>query len=152
MPHNPINTKEPEIDSNKSNNVDFDTAFSKISALVKDFKQNEKRYLSSEYQEAEVRLLSLETRRALAQVKPTTIVKLPIVLFNDKNYKARENLIIFVDQMLEAKKQLQIAKTDRDKTYYERKCDSLDKQINSEVYKLYELTDEEIKIVESENK
>jgi hypothetical protein len=50
--------------------------------------------------------------------------------------------------MLEAKKQLQKAKTDRDKTYYERKCDALDKQIDSEVYKLYNLTEEEIKIVE----
>jgi adenine-specific DNA-methyltransferase len=50
--------------------------------------------------------------------------------------------------MLTAKKQLHSAKTDKDKTYYERKCESLDKQIDSEVYKLYGLTEEEIKIVE----
>jgi adenine-specific DNA-methyltransferase len=50
--------------------------------------------------------------------------------------------------MLLPKKQLHTAKTDKDKTYYERKCDSLDKQIDAEVYKLYGLTDEEIKIVE----
>jgi hypothetical protein len=60
--------------------------------------------------------------------------------------------------MLESKKHLQTAKTGRDKTYYERKCwksagadDALDKQIDSEVYKLYNLTDEEIKIVEENN-
>ena len=50
--------------------------------------------------------------------------------------------------MLSAKKQLNESKTDKDKTYYERKCDALDKQIDSEVYKLYGLTEEEIKIVE----
>jgi hypothetical protein len=33
----------------------FDSAFAIISGLVKDFKENEKRYLSPEYQEAEVR-------------------------------------------------------------------------------------------------
>lgn len=50
--------------------------------------------------------------------------------------------------MLEAKKQLQTIKTDRDKTYYEYKCADLDHAIDSEVYKLYALTPEEIKIVE----
>ena len=54
----------------------------------------------------------------------------------------------------------QLSKTDKDKTYYERKCcksavadETLDKLIDSEVYKsknlrggLYDLTDEEIKI------
>jgi adenine-specific DNA-methyltransferase len=62
------------------------------------------------------------------------------------------------DQMLESKKQLQTAKTDRYKTYYESKCrksavvdDSLDKQIDSEVYKLYGLTEEEIKIIEGKS-
>jgi len=37
---------------------------------------------------------------------------------------------------------------DRDKTYYENKCVDLDHAIDSEVYKLYGLTEEEIKIVE----
>jgi len=60
---------------------------------------------------------------------------------------------------------LQSSKTDKDKTYYERKCcksavaeETLDKQIDSEVYKsknlrggLYGLTEEEIKIVEGKN-
>jgi adenine-specific DNA-methyltransferase len=52
--------------------------------------------------------------------------------------------------MLEAKKQLHESKTDRDKTYYERKCEFLDRQIDAEVYKLYGLTEEEIRIVEGE--
>jgi hypothetical protein len=44
-----------------------------------------------------------------------------------------------------------IYKTYRDKTYYERKFEFPDKQIDSEVYKLYGLTEEEIKIVEGKN-
>lgn len=39
-------------------------------------------------------------------------------------------------------------KTDSDKTYLERKCATLDKQIDELVYQLYGLTEEEIKIVE----
>ncbi len=50
--------------------------------------------------------------------------------------------------MLESKKQLHESKTDKDKSYYERRCADLDRQIDAEVYKLYGLTEEEIKIVE----
>ena len=50
--------------------------------------------------------------------------------------------------MLESKKQLQTVKTDRNKTYYENKCADLDRAIDSEVYKLYGLTEDEIKIIE----
>jgi hypothetical protein len=52
------------------------------------------------------------------------------------------------DNTLEAKKQLQAVKTDRDKIYYENKCADLDHAIDSEVYKLYGLTEEEIKIID----
>jgi hypothetical protein len=41
-----------------------------------------------------------------------------------------------------------LLKTDNDTTYNKCKCDILDQQIDSEVYKLYDLTEEEIKIVE----
>jgi hypothetical protein len=44
--------------------------------------------------------------------------------------------------MPEAKKKLQKPETDKDKTYYELKCESLDKKIDAEVHKLYGLTDE----------
>jgi hypothetical protein len=53
--------------------------------------------------------------------------------------------------MLETKKQLQSLKTDRDKTYYENKCKDLNQVIDSEVYKLYGLSEEEIRIVEGKN-
>jgi hypothetical protein len=40
----------------------FDSAFKKVSELVEDFKQNEKRYLSPDYQEAHVRREFIETK------------------------------------------------------------------------------------------
>ena len=46
------------------------------------------------------------------------------------------------------KKQSQQAQTEGDKNYLERKCERIDKEIDQLVYKLYGLTEEEIKIVE----
>jgi hypothetical protein len=56
-----------------------------------------------------------------------------------------------VEQIIEAKKMLGVAKTDRDKTYYESKCAALDHQIDRLVYDLYGLTEEEVRIVEKGN-
>lgn len=53
-----------------------------------------------------------------------------------------------VEATLEAKKQLAAAQTDRDETYDENKCASLDRQMDRLVYDLYGLTEEEIGIVE----
>lgn len=76
---------------------------------------------------------------------------LPIkkISFSNENEKRLyDEIVIAVDQMLTSKKQLQQAKTDSDKNYLERKCEQLDKEIDQLVYKLYGLTEEEIKIVE----
>jgi hypothetical protein len=54
------------------------------------------------------------------------------------------------EAMLEAKKELARAKTDKDKTYYENKCAALDRQIDRLVYDLYGLTEKEIQIVEAQ--
>jgi adenine-specific DNA-methyltransferase len=82
-------------------------------------------------------------------VKVFRFFPIPILDMKNESEKQSHDLIVsLVDQMLSAKKQLHTAKTDKDKTYYERKCESLDQQIDSEVYKLYNLTDKEINIVE----
>ena len=49
---------------------------------------------------------------------------------------------------MEAKQQLSSAQTDRDRNYYENKCAQLDTQIDALVYELYELTADEIALVE----
>lgn len=58
-------------------------------------------------------------------------------------------MVELVEKMLEAKKSLVNAQTDKDKTFFERYCDSLDKQIDALIYDLYELSADEIKIIES---
>jgi hypothetical protein len=66
--------------------------------------------------------------------------------------KPRDNdirqMVAKVEAMLSAKKQLAQVKTDKDKTYYEKNCAALDRQIDRFVYGLYGLTEEEIAVVE----
>lgn len=52
------------------------------------------------------------------------------------------------DQMIDAKQKLAAAKSDSDKNLLEQRVELIDSQINSAVYKLYGLTDDEIKVVE----
>ncbi len=47
----------------------FDSAFEKVCKLVEDFKANEQRYLSPEYQEAEVYKLYVLTEEEIKKVE-----------------------------------------------------------------------------------
>ncbi len=58
-------------------------------------------------------------------------------------------MVALVEQMLDAKKHLQAARTDKDKTFYQDRCNALDRQIDKLVYDLFALTPDEIKIVEN---
>jgi adenine-specific DNA-methyltransferase len=58
-------------------------------------------------------------------------------------------MVQLVSQMIACRKQLAEAQIDRDKTFYENKCAATNRQIESLVYELYELDDEEITIVEA---
>jgi hypothetical protein len=85
--------------------------------------------------------------------KPETIRNFPVpnLDFSNPTDKARhDEMMTKVEAMLEAKKQLAKAKTDKDKVYYENKCAALDRQIDRLVYKLYGLTEKEIQIVEQQ--
>jgi hypothetical protein len=44
--------------------------------------------------------------------------------------------------------QIAAARSERDKTFYESKCATLDHQIDQLVYELYGLTSEEIELIE----
>jgi hypothetical protein len=61
------------------------------------------------------------------------------------------NLYLIVDQLLASKQQLKQAKTDNEKNYLERKCETINKKIDESVFKLYNLTEEEIRIIENES-
>ncbi|NHZ85597.1 MAG: N-6 DNA methylase, partial [Planctomycetia bacterium] len=97
--------------------------------------------------------LNPEVGEALAEVKKTNVANLPIckIDFSNKKEKAQhDKMVNLVDRMLELNKQLPKAKTDHDPTTIQRQINATDKQIDKLVYKLYDLTEEEIKIVEGE--
>lgn len=74
---------------------------------------------------------------------------IPNVDYSDKNnVELHSTMIHFVKQMLDSKSKLQAATSDRDKSYYEGKCSSLDRQIDGFVYQFYSLDKDEIRLIE----
>ncbi|EPA2094953.1 Eco57I restriction-modification methylase domain-containing protein [Campylobacter coli] len=71
------------------------------------------------------------------QIDKEPLLNIPIVTINSKNQKIADELINLVDEILKAKEQDKNANTQE-----------LENKINSIVYKLYNLTEEEIKIIE----
>ncbi|EEC5522101.1 Eco57I restriction-modification methylase domain-containing protein [Campylobacter jejuni] len=71
------------------------------------------------------------------QIDKEPLLNIPIVDTNSKNEKLADELINLVDEILKAKEQDKNANTQE-----------LENKINSLVYKLYNLTEEEIKIIE----
>jgi len=63
-----------------------------------------------------------------------------------------DRLVKLVEGMLKLHKDLQTTKTDHEKSLIQRQIKETDKQIDQLVYKLYGLTDEEIRIVEETTK
>ena len=57
-------------------------------------------------------------------------------------------MVQLVEQMLALNKQLAEAKTGHEQTLLQRQIGATDRQIDKLVYELYELTEDEIKIVE----
>lgn len=77
---------------------------------------------------------------------------IPKINFSNKTEKATHDKIVqLVNQIIEAKKKLATATSDRDKDYYTRRTKSIDIEINREVYKLYGLSKDEIDIIEKIN-
>lgn len=100
-------------------------------------------------------LLTMEKGRVLAQVKPTVLSRLPIrtIDFENPNDKAKHNKMVkLVERMLDLHKKLDVAKIPDEKTKIQRQINTTDKQIDNLVYQLYNLTNEEIAIVEDHNK
>ncbi|MCX6829638.1 MAG: N-6 DNA methylase [candidate division Zixibacteria bacterium] len=90
-------------------------------------------------------------RKIFPQFKVNELARFPIppMKLTIPADKARhDEMVTKVEAMLEAKKQLAKAQTDKDKSYYENRCAALDRQIDRLVYELYDLTEDEIQIVE----
>jgi type I restriction-modification system DNA methylase subunit len=87
--------------------------------------------------------------RVIPQVKATKLRPLPIrpIDFNNSDdVTIHDKMINLVDQILELNKKLAESKTPQATELMKRRIEGTDKQIDDLVYKLYDLTDEEIKI------
>ena len=98
------------------------------------------------------RLLTLEKGRVLAQVKPTILKKLPIISLDFSNKIESDNhdrLVSLVEQMMSLYNRLKAVNSPNEKKVIQKQIDVTDRQIDQLVYQLYELTDDEIAIVEN---
>ena len=82
-------------------------------------------------------------------ISKTLLDELPIPKITSENQQLHDDLVKLVEQMLKAKKEEQNAQSDHEKNLYKNLTDSLDYKINNLVYKLYNLTPEEIDLVEN---
>jgi len=99
--------------------------------------------------------LSQNKEKVFAKVLAENLVKLPLPILDlskSDDRKHNDRMVVLVEQMLAAQKQLAGAQSDADKDFYGNKCAGLDRQIDALVYELYALTEDEIRIVESTNK
>lgn len=97
--------------------------------------------------------VSQATKDDFPQVTIRDILSLPLrtIDFSDPNEKAcHDRMVDLVEQMLELHKKLAETKEPQAKIVLQRQIETTDKQIDELVYGFYGLSDEEIKIVESE--
>ena len=74
---------------------------------------------------------------------------LPSIDFANKQQRAQhDRMVQLVEAMLKTQEQRASAKSERDQSFYADKCAALDHQIDQLVYELYDLTPEEIALVE----
>jgi hypothetical protein len=74
---------------------------------------------------------------------------IPVIDLSDPSNKSlHDQIVMLVESMLSLNKQLAAANTDHEKTALQRQIDATDRQIDQLVYELYNLSEEEIRIVE----
>jgi hypothetical protein len=98
------------------------------------------------------RLTTMESGRALAQVKPTVLTELPI-RFTDKKSKAdislHEEIIRNIDSLLVLYPEILESRLQTKTEQLEKRVEHHISKIDVAVYKLYDLTEEEIKLIDS---
>lgn len=98
------------------------------------------------------KIMFSDFKASFPQVTIASLEQIPIKKFNLISRSVKDEIIHNVNNMLTNKELFYNATTDKDKTFYENKCITLDRQIDRLVYELYGLTEEEIKIVEEYRK
>jgi hypothetical protein len=94
---------------------------------------------------------SQREQRVIPQVKAAKLYGLPFPIINtsDPTIEARhDKMVTLVERMLELHQKLAAATIPADKELYQRQIEVTDRQIDTLVYELYGLTEEEIAVVE----
>ena len=92
-----------------------------------------------------------EKGEALAEVKKRHVEQLPLrtIDFSDPEDGARHDRMVgLVERMLELHERLAGARIERERTVIGHQISAIDNQIDRLVYELYDLSDEEIQVVE----
>jgi len=99
------------------------------------------------------RTMFSDFKRSFPQVTIFSLAQLPIRTIDSNNPEdvaKHDRIVTLAEQMLDLHKQLAAGRIPDEKTRIQRQIDITDKQIDKLVYDLYGLTEEEIKIVESQ--
>ena len=115
-----------------NNNYDFNFILGILNSKLTDF------YYS---------FINPEKGEALAEVKKKHVEQL---LIPKVSHQQQKPLIVLVNQMLELNKKLATAVTPQEKSTINRRIQATDQQIDQLVYDLYDLTPEEIALVEAD--
>jgi len=91
-------------------------------------------------------IMTEEIGRAFAQVKTINVKNLPFIIPNKTKH---DDIVSLVDKMLELKVKEANEPNQQLKTMIARQIEGVDKAIDIEVYKLYNLSEEDIKVVEN---
>lgn len=96
------------------------------------------------------RTLNPEVGEALAEVKKANVAKLPVYAVDLSNYEdvvRHDRMVGLVELMLSLHESLAEARIERERTTLGYRITAIERQIDQLVYDLYELTDEEIALV-----
>lgn len=96
------------------------------------------------------KIMFSDFKASFPQVTISSLEQIPIIDLDSIPKNIKQQFVKNIDDLLVTKLMHYHAKTDKDKTFYENKTNSLDRQIDRLVYELYGLTEEEIMIVEGE--
>jgi type I restriction-modification system DNA methylase subunit/predicted type IV restriction endonuclease len=96
--------------------------------------------------------LNPEVGEALAEVKKGNVAKLPVrtITFSDSADRSRhDRMVSLVESMLVLQEQLAAARLEAERSVVRRQIDAIDREMDARVYELYDLTEDEIVLVES---
>jgi len=86
--------------------------------------------------------------KVFAEIKPSVIKSLPIKIIGNSNKKTHDEIVNQVDLLLKLNEDLKVEKLPTKTGQLKQRIEHSEEKINQFVYELYELTPEEIRIVE----